>query len=90
MSMNAFIALLADHDGGGHMGEWGIGWMWLWGSLMMIGFAVLIVWLVRAGRAPTEPATRDPADRAREILAERYAEGALSTEEYRERLSELR
>ena len=57
--MSAFVALLADHDGG-HMGGWGGGWMWLWGTLMMIGVVVLIVWLVRAVRGPTGPATRDP------------------------------
>ncbi len=89
--MSAFVALTAHDDGSGHMGvgDWGGGWMWLWGTLMMVGFVVLIVWLVRAGIGSSGPAPHDPADRGREILAERYANGELSTEEYRERLSEL-
>jgi hypothetical protein len=41
------------------------------------------------GHGSQQP-TRDPADRAREILAERYARGELTTEEYRERLEHLR
>ena len=88
--MSAFVALAAD-DGHGPMGmgDWGGGWMWLWGTLMMVVFVVLVVWLVRAGRGSAGSARRDPADRGREVLAERYAKGELSTEEYRERLSEL-
>jgi putative membrane protein len=88
--MNAFVALAADDDGWGHMGDWGGGWMLLWGPLMMIGFAVLIVWLVRASGGVAGPAPREPTERAREILAERFAKGELSKEEYRERIGELR
>lgn len=87
--MIAFVALAADDDGWGHMGDWGGGWMWLWGTLMMIGFAILVVWLVRASTGSAGPPRREPAERAREILAERYAKGELSTEEYRERISEF-
>ena len=87
--MHTFVALLAD-NGWGHMGDWGGGWMWVWGTLMMIGFAVLIVWLVRAAISSAGWAQREPTARAREILGERYAKGELSTEEYRERISELR
>jgi putative membrane protein len=81
-----------DRDRWGHMGGWDGGWMWLWGIAMMLLFVVLIVWVVRsttAGHGSQQP-TRDPADRAREILAERYARGELTTEEYRERLEHLR
>lgn len=39
---------------------------------------------------PPGPARRDPDERAREILAERYAQGELTTDEYRERIGELR
>lgn len=82
----------ANQDGWGHMDGWGGGWMWLWGVAMMVLFVVAIVWLVRAssggiGRSGGSP--RDPVERAREILAERYAQGELTTEEYRERMSEL-
>ncbi len=88
--MNAFVSFAADDDGWGHMGDWGGGWMWLWGTVMMIFFVVVIVWLLGAGRATTGPDRREPGDRAREILAVRYAKGEMSTEEYRERISELR
>jgi putative membrane protein len=87
--MAGFVSLFADSDGY-HMGDWGGGWMWLFGMPMMIGFVALIVWLVRAGNSSEGPAPREPVDRGREILAERYAKGELSTEEYRERSSELR
>ncbi|NNC81379.1 MAG: SHOCT domain-containing protein [Acidimicrobiales bacterium] len=74
------------------MGGWGGGWMWLWGLAMMALFVVLIVWLVRAtsgGLSAPRPPERFSTDRAREVLAERYARGELSTEEYRERATEL-
>ncbi|MDW3221036.1 MAG: SHOCT domain-containing protein [Acidimicrobiales bacterium] len=92
--MVTLLGILADAgDGWDHMGGWGGGWMWLWGVAMMALFAMLLVWLVRvsgAGPASQEgPLPRDPSDRAREILAERYARGELSTEEYRERVGEL-
>lgn len=80
--------VLADPgDYGDHM-SWGAGWMWLWGFLMMAAVIALVVWLIRAGTVPHEK-TGDPTDRAREILSERYARGDITTEEYRERMSEL-
>ena len=90
--MTSAVGLLADTDGRGHMGNWDGGWMWLWAVVMMAVFVVLVVWVVRAivgpiGTGKTTP--RDPADRAREILAERYARGDISTDEYRERSGEL-
>ena len=85
-------ALLADsHGWDGHMGWGGGWWMLIWGTLMMAGLAVLIVWLVRTtvvgGSAETP--VEDPLASARRILGERYARDELSTEEYRERLEEL-
>ena len=79
--------LLAQSDEGrwGHMSGWGGGWMWLWGTLMMLSWVVLIaaaVWLV------ARPFGRRP-NRAREILDERYARGDLTTDEYRERVDQL-
>ena len=85
MLLTDFFAQSRDWD---HMNGWGGGWMWLWGVAMMAGFATLIVWLTRAISAPSVP-PRDPTDRAKEILAERFAKGELSTDEYRERVSEL-
>ncbi len=90
--LSAALPLIAQSDNWDHMNGWGGGWMWLWGVAMMALFVVLLVWLIRSSAGPgasSGPAPRDPADRAREILAERYAKGELSTEEYRERIGEL-
>ncbi len=94
--MAVMIGLLAQtNNDWDHMNGWGGGWMWLWGVAMMTLFVLLIVWLVRAGdsasgrdRAPGA-VRRDPTERGREILAERYAKGELSTEEYQERVRQL-
>ena len=91
--MSQLYAVVADvgDDGWSHMGGWGGGWMWLWGLAMMALFVVLIVWLVRAGTGGWQgQRPSDPTDRAREVLAERYAKGELTTEEYRERVDQLR
>jgi putative membrane protein len=73
-----------------HHGWGGAGWMWFWGGMMMVFWVALVaavVWLVatRQGSRPTAP-----ANRAQEILAERYARGDITTEDYRERLDALR
>jgi putative membrane protein len=69
---------------------WGDGgWMWLWGSLMMIfwvGVIAVIVWLViRAGHGGVG-GTRS----ARRILDERYARGEIETDDYEARVEKLR
>lgn len=93
--MGATIAgVLAHHDGwDGHMGWGGGWWMLIWGTLMMAGLVVLVVWLIRTtatgGGVSGGSGSDDPLDSARRILAERYARGELSTEEYRERLDQL-
>jgi putative membrane protein len=81
------------------MGHWGMGmggWAWLFLALLIIGIVVLVVVLVRvlAGGTAGGPATpagggRPDRHRAQEILAERYARGEISTEEYQERLRVL-
>ena len=63
--------------------------MWLWGTLMMVIVAVAIVWLVRAAASNSRGSSPTGEDHARAILAERYARGELTTEEYRERLDHL-
>ena len=89
--MIAAMSLSAQSDDWGHMNGWGGGWMWLWGMAMMILFVLLLVWLVRSSAGHgAGPAFQDPAARPREILAERYAKGELTTEEYRERINELK
>jgi len=65
-----------------HGGFWffPVGLLWL--AVLAIG-----IWLaVRALR----PRTASGLDRAQDILAERYARGELTSEEYRERLDQLR
>jgi putative membrane protein len=65
--------------------DWGHPWWPLW----LLFWAALIgtaVWLIsrRRGRPGA------PFQTARELLAERYARGELSGQEYRERLDELK
>ena len=79
------LPLLFGGQGGGPDGGF-----WFVGPLMLVlwlGLTAAVVWLVvryaRPGRA-------SGIDRAREILAERFARGELSNEEYRQRLDQLR
>lgn len=72
----------------------GMGWMWIFWILLIVGLVLLIILLVRliGGGMPSRRAdgARTARDsRAREILAERYARGELTTEEYREALRTL-
>ncbi|QKW37033.1 SHOCT domain-containing protein [Actinomadura sp. NAK00032] len=97
--MNIGYAFVIGAPGGGwgHMGNGGwSGWMWLWGTVMVLFWVAVIgaaAWL--AARAATSSRARTPGsgrpglERAREILAERYARGEISTEEYDERLANL-
>ena len=66
------------------------GWWWLWRIGMLLFWIILIgfafFWFRRWGWGRE----RSGAERGRDILAERYARGEISVEEYRERLSELR
>lgn len=78
--------VLAD-DGWGHMDGWGGGWMWLWGSFMMLFWVAVIAGAVWLG---VRPRSSGRSDRAREILDERYARGELDGEEYRDRVEQLR
>ncbi len=89
--MFASGAVFADTAGWDHMGGWEGGWMWFWGFGMMTLFVLLIVWLVRGVASPVSPGAIPPPpdNRAEAILGERYANGELTTEEYRERVREL-
>ena len=76
------IASMAASADGDHGGGWWIPFALLWAAL--IG---TVVWLVvRAVRN----SGRTGMERARDILAERYARGEITGEEYRERLEGLR
>ncbi|HKC76421.1 MAG TPA: SHOCT domain-containing protein [Chloroflexota bacterium] len=83
---------LLAHPWGGWGPMWGPGggWMWLWGPFMMALWAAAIaavIWLVVRSTRPRE---RSGTDRARQILAERYARGEIAGDEYSERLDQLR
>jgi len=65
------------------------GWGWIGGIVMMLLWAALvagIVWFA-VTRAPTGAAR--PAAHARSILAERFARGEISGDEYDEMLRRL-
>jgi putative membrane protein len=79
MSILAAPPLLADRtDDWGH--HWWPLWLLFWAAL--IG---TVIWLIMRRRDRRV----DPLDRGREVLAERYARGELTGEEYRERLDQL-
>jgi putative membrane protein len=78
-TMNAIATVLAS-GGDGHGGWWVI-WPLFW--LAVIAGAI---WFFARRRTPRE---RSGADRARDILAERFARGELTGDEYRERLAQL-
>lgn len=79
LELTTLTTIGAWHDGGGwHHGHLWI-WMLLWGLVLALVFPAL--W--RSRRAPR------PCDTARTILAERYAKGEITPEEYRERLATL-
>lgn len=65
------------------------GWDWFWGALMMVvfwgGLAAVVVFAARGfgARSPREEKPRGP--NAREILAERYARGEISEDEFEQR-----
>jgi putative membrane protein len=75
------------------MGDgFGGGWMWLFGVLLLLGLVLLVVVAVRAlgGGIGGAPGGRSGEhSRARELLDERYARGALNTDEYWERRRHL-
>ncbi|MGI8334320.1 SHOCT domain-containing protein [Actinomadura scrupuli] len=89
--MNTASALAG--PGWGHMGD--DGWTWAWAMPMMlfcVALVVAVVWLIvraAAGIERTNPAGPTGTERAQGILAERYARGEISTEEYEERLAKL-
>lgn len=68
----------------------------LTGLLFLVGFVLLIVWLVRAAAGPhamrwTPTATTPPtAESPLDILARRFASGAITAEEYQKARDVLR
>lgn len=79
--MNAAAALLAAADWD-HSGHW-----WIpFGIFWLVALAAIGLLVVRTTRGRE----RTGSDRARDILAERYARGELTHDEYRERLEHLK
>jgi putative membrane protein len=68
------------------------GWFWLWPLVPLFWLVVFFLlarmffWRGRGFRAAARP---DALTQARVILAERYARGEISHDEYRERLGHL-
>jgi uncharacterized membrane protein len=87
--MNAMANVLIADTWGMHGGDFGAGWMILMMGLMVLFWAAVIlgiVWLVRGGfegRRERQEQGRMPT--ASELLERRFAEGAISVDEYRER-----
>jgi putative membrane protein len=63
----------------------GDGWWPLWLLFWLVIVAAVACFLWRRWARPRG----DGLDRAREVLAERYAKGELTSDEYRERLAQL-
>jgi putative membrane protein len=90
MISHSITGLFFAHPWGGWGHAWyawgpGGGWPWLWGPLMLALVAAAI-WLVVRARGS---GMRSSTARAEQILAERYARGEISRDEYRERLDDL-
>ena len=71
-----------------HAHDWEHGWWPFWPLLWLV-LIVTVVWLLRR-RHWSAARPQSGVDRARDILAERYARGELTSDEYRERLEQLR
>jgi putative membrane protein len=87
--MTYLSAVLAQQRWVHPMHGWDGGWMWLWGTLMMLTWVAIIaaaVWLIiRANQSDS-----DDTKEARRILDERLARGDITLEEYRERRDAMR
>lgn len=70
-----------------HTDDWNHGW-WPILPLLWLGLIVTVVWLFTRRRWTTAR-PQNGADRARDILAERYARGEITSDEYRERSEHL-
>ncbi|MBA3336078.1 MAG: hypothetical protein H0T49_00775 [Chloroflexia bacterium] len=86
--MNTAVVLAHPNDGD-FPGGWDSGWWWVLRPLMLLIWivvtALVVRWVLRS-RGRREPTGME---RAREILAERYARGEVSLEEYQERIARL-
>jgi putative membrane protein len=68
-------------------GDWDHGWWPIWPLLWLVLIGT-VIWLLTRRRRSADR-SQNGADRAKGILAERFARGEISGEEYRERLDQL-
>ncbi len=76
-----------------HEGGWegpGAGWWWLLRPLVLVLWIVLIAVIVRWVLRSTHRHDPSPMERARDVVAERYARGEINADEFRDRLDRLR
>lgn len=91
--MTSAVSAIAD-TWGMHDDDVGWGWMMVMGPLMMLFWVVVVIGVIWFFRRPEHPWSRpaeSPAKREGplEILDRRFAEGAISPEDYRARRSVL-
>jgi uncharacterized membrane protein len=81
-------AVLASH--GHFQGMFDGGWTWFWpiAVVLQVAFWTLVIWLIVRFARPWLRA-RQPKGPER-ILAERFADGTISEEDYRKRLEVIR
>ena len=72
-------------DTWGMHGDVGSGWMALWMVLFWAAIVLGIVWMARAGARGDAPAVPAARESPVEILERRFAEGAISVEDYHAR-----
>lgn len=70
---------------------WGMGWMWFWPVLIVIGLLIVAsavgLWMRSRPSIGLGP---DDTDSARRILDERFARGEIDEDEYHRRREQLR
>lgn len=85
VQMHTFLTTMARWGDAGWSGGWGGPW-WIVVPLLWVVLAGVAVWLfARRRNAPVVQGAN-----AVEILAARYARGEIETDEYRQRLDELK
>ena len=74
---------------GHESGPWDSEWWWVWRLSMFLIFIAVIVFVIWWSRRSWPRHEMSGVERARGILAERYARGEIDGDEYRERLAQL-
>jgi putative membrane protein len=71
---------------GGYGGSWlGMGMMWFFGVVLLIGVVLMVVWIVRMTQGPSGHASAPaPGNDPCNIAKVRYAKGEITKEQYDE------